>query len=34
MGVVGAMENLTKLSVGLEFNYIKDEGGVHVGDAL
>lgn len=31
MGVVGAMENLTKLNLGLEFNYIKDEGGVFVG---
>lgn len=34
MGVVGAMENLTKLNLGLEFNYIKDEGGVFVGEAL
>lgn len=34
MGVVGSMENLTKLGVGLEFNYITDEGGIHIAKAL
>jgi hypothetical protein len=34
MGVVGSMDNLVKLNLGLEFNYITDEGGVHVGKAL
>lgn len=28
MGVVGSMENLTSLNLGLEFNYITNEGGI------
>jgi len=29
MGVVGSMKNLTSLQLGLEFNYISDDGGVY-----
>lgn len=28
MGAIGSMTNLTRLQLGLEFNYIGDDGGV------
>lgn len=34
MGAIGSMTNLTRLQLGLEFNYIGDDGGVHVAKGI